>query len=213
LAGGANNNKQTNKQTQKPNRDASRPAVHQALREGSRLGLLPGGIPEIFEGYPNKPLSHPEDEFAIVPRGFVKMAFQHNLPIVPVYCFGATKMFQRLSLPNILEKWSLMLRISLCYFFGRAGLPIPFRQKIFYVMGDAIQPQSPNNNILLSSRSGLSGDDAAPTFNNNNNNTQEEEDAMVLDLHQRFCEELMRLFENHKELYGWGHKTLHLVTR
>lgn len=186
----------------KNNRDASRPAVHRALIEGSRLGLLPGGIPEIFEGYPNKPLTHPDDEFAIVPRGFVKMALHHNLPIVPVYCFGATKMFKRLQLPSVLEKWSLMLRISICLFFGVAGLPIPFRQKIFYVMGDALKPNM--------SSSGQGG--AAPN-NHGHSTTNTHEEEMVLDLHQRFCEELMRLFENHKELYGWGHKTLHLVTR
>lgn len=73
------------------NSDASRPAVHQALVEGDRIGLIPGGIPEIFEGYP-KPLTHPDDEFTIVPRGFLKMALQHQIPVVPVFCFGATKL-------------------------------------------------------------------------------------------------------------------------
>jgi Diacylglycerol acyltransferase len=188
----------------KHNSDASRPAVHRALTEGSRIGLLPGGIPEIFEGYPNKPLTHPDDEFAIVPRGFVKMALRHNLPIVPVYCFGATKMFKRLQLPSVLEKWSLMLRISICLFFGVAGLPIPFRQKIFYVMGDSLKPNM--------SFSGQQGDASLGNNGNLTTNTGPgHEEEMVVDLHQRFCEELMRLFENHKELYGWGHKTLHLL--
>lgn len=166
--------------------DASRPTVNRALQQGDSIGLVPGGIPEIFEGYP-KPLSHPVDEFSIVPKGFLKMALRHKLPVLPIYCFGGTKMLKRLPLPDIVERISLMLRISICLFFGRFGLPIPFRQRLFYVMGDPIQPPADKNVT----------------------NESEAVDA----LHQQFCEELMRLFEKHKEVYGWGHKTLHLLHR
>ena len=170
--------------------DASRPSVHQALQQGDRLGLIPGGIPEMFEGYP-KPLTHPDDEFSIVPQGFLKMALRHNIPVTPVYCFGITKLFKRLPLPDMVERLSLMLRMSICLFFGVAGLPIPFRQKLFYVMGDPI----------------------ISTNNNGEAQTPEQENELVDELHQKFCEELMRLFENNKDIYGWGHKTLHLISR
>jgi len=168
--------------------------VDQALSEGSRIGLVPGGIPEIFEGYP-KPLTHPDDEIAIVPKGFLRMALRHQIPVVPVYAFGITKLFKRLQLPDIVERWSTMLRISICLFFGVAGLPIPFRQKLFYIMGDPIVPPSTD------------------TANASTVNTAEQETQAVNQMHQAFCEELMRLFENHKELYGWGHKSLHLISR
>ena len=155
------------------------------------MALIPGGIPEIFEGYPNKPLTHPDDEYSIVPRGFLKMALQHKVPVVPVYCFGATKLLKRLPLPDIVERISLALRISICLFFGVSGLPIPFRQKLFFVMGDPVD---------------MPDDDAAVRQDNN-------EDELMNIMYQQFCNELTRLFENNKETYGWGQKTLHLISR
>ena len=169
--------------------DASRSSVHDALEAGDRIGLIPGGIPEMFEGYP-KPLTHPDDECSIVPKGFLKMALRHNIPVTPVYCFGITKLFKRLPLPDIVERISLLLRMSICLFFGVAGLPIPFRQKLFYVMGDPI-----TTNTAIGQQ------------------TPEQENELVDQLHTKFCEELMRLFENNKDIYGWGHKTLHLISR
>ena len=126
----------------------------------------------MFEGYP-KPLAHPDDEFSIVPKGFLKMALRHNVPVVPVYCFGATKMLKRLALPDIVERISLLLRVSICLFFGKFGLPVPFRQKLFYVMGDPIQPPT------------------GPIAN---------ESEAVDQMHQQFCDELMRVFENNKQV-------------
>jgi len=59
--------------------DASKSSVHKALVHGDRIALIPGGIPEMFQGYP-KPLTHPDDEYVIIPKGFIKMALQHNVP-------------------------------------------------------------------------------------------------------------------------------------
>ena len=71
------------------------------------------------------------------------MAAKHQIPIIPVYCFGSSMLLKRLKLPHFVEKLSLMLRISLVVFFGRWGLPIPFRQRLLYVMGRPIYPQFP----------------------------------------------------------------------
>jgi 1-acyl-sn-glycerol-3-phosphate acyltransferase len=166
-------------------RDASRPAVNQALAQGDRIGIVPGGIAEIFQGYP-QPSTHPDEEYAIVGKGLVRMAIQHNLPMIPVYCFGATKLLHRVQLP-LLEQLSRWLRISICFFYGRYGLPIPFRQRLLYVIGAPIYP---------------------PSTTIGTENVQERVDRM----HQDFCEELLRLFEQYKESYGWGYKTLKLVS-
>jgi len=174
-------------------RDASRDNVERALAEGKRIGLVPGGIAEIFEGYP-KSSAHPDDEYAIVRRGFLRLAVKYGIPVVPIYCFGATKMFHRLELP-ILERISVLLRISICVFYGVCGLPIPFRQKLSYVMGDPIYPPQ-----TTSANANGSGDGDAVA-------------AAVGDMHERFCDELLRIFDRHKEAYGWGHKTLKLVAK
>ena len=44
--------------------DASRLSVDRALAAGDRIGLAPGGISEMFEGYP-KPGTHRDEEYAI----------------------------------------------------------------------------------------------------------------------------------------------------
>jgi 1-acyl-sn-glycerol-3-phosphate acyltransferase len=140
----------------------------------------------MFEGYP-KPGTHPDEEHIILNsrKGFVRMAVKHGVPLLPVYCFGATKMFKRLELPA-LEHLSILLRVSICVFFGSCGLPMPFRQRLLYVMGSPLFPLNANSNAV--------------SF-----------DELVDDLHARFCDELIALFDRHKESYGWDRKTLRVV--
>lgn len=168
--------------------DASRPAVDRALSLGSRIGLAPGGIAEMFEGYP-KPNTHPDEEYMIVRKGIFRMAIKHGVPIIPVYCFGNSKLLRRLELPSIVEKLSLLFRVSFVVFFGRWGLPIPFRQRLLYVMGQPILPPSA---------------DERPDFGLN---------EQVDDMFTRYCEEMIQIFDRHKESYGWAHKTLVTLSR
>jgi 2-acylglycerol O-acyltransferase 2 len=161
--------------------------VDQALSEGSRIGLAPGGIAEMFEGYP-KYLTHPDDEYTIIRKGIFRMAIQHGVPIIPVYCFGSTKLLKRLQLPAIVEKISLMLRVSLVLFFGQWGLPMPFRQRLLYVMGKPIYPpegSSVDSPVLLN----------------------QQVDEMLAE----YCEEMVRIFDRHKESYGWAQKSLKTI--
>jgi Diacylglycerol acyltransferase len=168
--------------------DASKPAVEQALAQGDRIGIVPGGIAEIFEGYPKRG-AHVDEEYAIVRQGFLRLALRHHVPVVPIYCFGATKMFRRWNVP-ILERLSTLWRASIVIFYGVCGLPIPFRQKLLYVIGNTIDPK---------------------TLYTGNANADEQ--SMVDAMHKQFCSELVRIFERHKEAYGWGHKSLKLITK
>lgn len=167
--------------------DASRSAVDMALAGGARVGLAPGGIAEMFEGYP-KPGTHPDEEYAIVNsrKGFIRLAIKHDVPVVPVFCFGATKMLKRLQLPSFFEQISNMMRVSICIFYGAWGLPIPFRQKLLYVMGDPIYPPLPSSD---------------------HSSLQRQVDVM----HAEFCNALSHLFEKYKRSYGWDRKVLKLV--
>jgi len=175
--------------------DASRSAVDKAISEGSRIGLAPGGIAEMFEGYP-KTGTHPDEEYAIVRKGIFRLAVQHGVPIIPVYCFGSTKLLRRLQLPSLVEKISLLLRVSLVVFYGQGFLPIPFRQKLLYVMGKPIYPNG--------------GDRHNESSSSLNGSTT---DQQVDEMFARYCEEIIRIFERQKESYGWAHKTLKLITR
>ena len=151
----------------------------------------------MFEGYPNPPCTHVDDEAALIKsrKGFIRMAIQHQTPIIPVYCFGATKLFQRLNLP-LLQKISRILKISICIFYGRLGLPIPFRQRLLYVMGNPIYPP----------------DIAHSNYNAGNNISSDQVFRQNVDeMHEKFCDELLRIFDKYKESYGWGDKILHLT--
>ena len=181
--------------------DASRSAVSRALAppytsdHPGRVGVSPGGIAEMFETYP-KPGFHPNDEAALLKdrNGLFKLAMKHKLPIVPVYCFGATKMLRRVQLPAFVETLSRMLKISLCLFFGKLGLPIPFRQRLMYVMGKTLFPPLPRDGVNTSMMEG-----------------GEEFDERVQEMHDAFCNEITRIFERNKDHYGWGNKNLRLV--
>merc|ERR1712194_164640 len=181
--------------------DASRSAVSSVLSQradGSnaaqsrRVGISPGGIAEMFETYP-KPGFHPNDEGALLKHrnGMFKLACRHNMPIVPVYCFGATKMFRRVQLPHFIETLSRALKISLCLLFGKLGLPIPFRQRLMYVIGKAIWPTATDADIGQ-----MPG---------------EEFDRHVQDMHDAFCQEMKRIFDRNKGHYGWENKTLRII--
>mmetsp|Transcript_21749 Transcript_21749/g.33015 ORF Transcript_21749/g.33015 Transcript_21749/m.33015 type:complete len:147 (-) Transcript_21749:1649-2089(-) len=146
----------------------------------------------MFEGFP-RPGTHPDDEYVLARhQGFIKMAVEHGVPIVPIYCFGASKMFRRLQLPNIVEKISKLLRISIVILFGAWGLPIPFRQRLLYTVGEPIYPSY--------IRECASKPIDPVSFQN-----------QVNEMHEKFCKSLENMFERHKSSYGWGHKTLKLV--
>lgn len=110
-----------------------------------------GGIAEILQD------PDPEHEYAIIGRGIFRMAAKHRIPIIPVYCFGSSMLMKRLKLPYFVEKLSLMLRMSLVIFFGKWGLPIPFRQRLLYVMGRPIYP--PQDASTMATMSGYTETD------------------------------------------------------
>ena len=165
--------------------DASRRAVSSALNSSDIVGISPGGIAEMFETYP-KPGFHRNDEGFRVRQGIFKLALKHNRPVIPIYCFGATKMLRRVQLPAFIESLSRILKISICLFFGKMGLPIPFRQRLMYVMGKTIYPP-------LNVESGQLLEEQAQ------------------EMQRRFCDEIIRIFDNNKEHYGWGNKSIRWV--
>jgi 2-acylglycerol O-acyltransferase 2 len=73
--------------------------------------------------------------------------------------------------------------MSMVFFYGRWFLPIPHQSPILMVIGAPIPvPHIPH-----------------PT------------DEQVHSLHRRFMNEIQKLYDDHKHLVGWEHKTLHMV--
>ena len=148
----------------------------------------------MFEGYPKPPCTHINDECTLIQsrKGFIKMSIQHQTPVIPVFCFGASKMLKRVNLPILEKNISNIIRVSLCIFYGMTGLPIPFRQRLLYVMGSPIFPPSLADN-------------------DNNGRPREVSAQQVNKMHEKFCNELIRIFDKYKVSYGWDEKTLQLI--
>jgi hypothetical protein len=166
---------------------ANREVVDAALARGESLGITPGGIAEMFYGYP-QPGCHRLVEYAVLNKrkGFVKLAIKYGTDLVPTFIFGASKLYRRIVLPKIVEDISNYLRMSMVLFYGRLGLPIPFEIPMTYALGHAIETShwgSPKN--------------PAP--------------EVVDFVHNTFKAGLVRAFDDHKTAYGWGDRTLKLV--
>lgn len=157
---------------------ASPAAIDDALRKGHSLGIAPGGIGEIFlDPRKGKELLLLKDH-----KGFVKKAMAHGVPLVPVYVFGNSETLKRAPLPAVLEKVSRLVKASLVVFWGRWGLPVPFKVPLTFAIGEALSVER----------------NPAPS--------PEQVDA----LHSRFCEALTAVFDRYKGGYGWGNKVLEL---
>eukprot|EP00062_Callorhinchus_milii_P022365 gi/632980070/ref/XP_007906825.1/ PREDICTED: 2-acylglycerol O-acyltransferase 2-A-like [Callorhinchus milii] len=118
-------------------------------------------------------------------KGFIKLALQFGATLVPVFSFGENELFDQVPNPRgsvlrtIQERLQKMMGISLPLFHARGvfqysfGL-IPYRKPIYTVVGKAIEVEKKESP------------------------TQEDIDT----LHQKYMEELFRLFEDHKTKYN-----------
>jgi 2-acylglycerol O-acyltransferase 2 len=115
----------------------ARPATHKnmnkVLGSGHSVGLMAGGIAEIFLA--NR---HTEKIYLKKRKGFIKLALEHGAALVPVYYFGNTQLFD-FSANRTLSKISRQFRMSLLVYFGRWYLPVPYQEQITMIIGSPIE--------------------------------------------------------------------------
>ena len=164
--------------------DASAGSINQTLSAGHSIGVTPGGIAEMFWGYP-QPGCHPDEEYAVLRsrKGFIRFAIQYGCQIVPVFVFGGSKLYRRVVMPQFIVDLSRRWQTSLLLFYGKYGLPIPFQIPMMYAVGKAIH-----------------------TFVNVEPTVEE-----VDFVHNTFVTSLLSTFDSHKHEYGWGHKRLVII--
>lgn len=164
--------------------DASADSVEQTLAAGHSIGVTPGGIAEMFYGYPQTGC-HPDEEYAVLRsrKGFIRFAIKYGAQVVPIFVFGGSKLYHRVVAPQFLVDLSRRIQTSILLFYGKHGLPIPFPVPMTYAVGQAIQ-----------------------TFPDPYPTTEE-----VDFVHNVFVGALRGAFEAHKGEYGWGHKRLVIV--
>lgn len=145
--------------------------------------LVPGGIAEIF--LMRKDV---EQVFIKSRKGFIRLALQAGVDIVPVYGLGHTQLFTMFDsssgLGRLLMQLSRRLQISLPLGYGRFGMPlVPYSKPLAALVGKPIRVDAPNPNP-----------------------SNEEIDKV----HSEFLAELTRVYEKHKHLVpGFENKKLY----
>jgi Diacylglycerol acyltransferase len=156
--------------------------LHTLTQKQHNVGVILDGIAGMFQG------ASRDKELAYLKarKGIVKIALKAGVPIIPVYAFGHTAAYTVLVDPfGIMEKLSNDLQTSLTPFLGRWGwlLGPPRRIPITVCLGDPLQ---------------------CPKMENP---TQEQID----EYHTKLLAGFQQVFDQHKEAYGWKHKTLEFV--
>jgi acyl carrier protein/1-acyl-sn-glycerol-3-phosphate acyltransferase len=155
-------------------RSVDRKPFKDTLLSGRSVGIIPGGIAEMFS-------TNADTEIMMVQerKGFIAIALETGAQIVPCYCFGNTQTFFCGS-NRYLEYLSRVFRMSLILFWGRFGLPVPFRTAQITVIG---RP------LLLPKV-------VHPT------------PELINDYHEQYLRETRRLYDKYKNTYNWQQRKL-----
>jgi len=119
-------------------------------------------------------------------KGIVKIALRTGTPLVPVYAFGHTQLWRVIADPfGVLERLSIALDVSLVLGLGRWLWPLGPAQRtpVLVACGEPI---------------------CCPK-------TAEPSQQLIDEYHAKLVEGYVRVFEQHKDAFGWAHKELQLV--
>lgn len=151
-------------------------AISAALKAGDSVGIVPGGIAEMMK------TSMTMEHLVLEPRkGFVALAIEHGVPLVPVYVFGQSTLWTHLQPPAWVENISRNVGVSFILPWGRFFLA-PRKQQLLYAIGAPIATGTP--------------DGRAP------------DRAHVDAVHRAFIEAIRRLYDANKAAYGWADREL-----
>lgn len=114
-------------------RSADASSIQAILKEGGSAAVVVGGIAEMFLD-----TSDAERIYLKKRKGFVRLALREGAHIIPVFFFGNTRTLRKVD-SALLRTISRKLKMSIVIFYGRWGLPIPFRHPIKMVGGKHIR--------------------------------------------------------------------------
>jgi len=149
----------------------SRPHVSKRLEEGKSVILIPGGVRECMLLQEDS-----ENIFLSTRKGFIKLALQQGVSIVPAFAFGQSSAYHyaRLGPPLLPRRAVDMIARAVgflpMYIWGAHGSPLPRPVPIHVVLGKPIR---------------IKGKVANPTY------------AQLNEIHALYVEELKALFHRH----------------
>eukprot|EP01061_Rhynchopus_euleeides_P010851 TRINITY_DN20424_c0_g1_i1.p1 TRINITY_DN20424_c0_g1~~TRINITY_DN20424_c0_g1_i1.p1 ORF type:complete len:899 (+),score=284.18 TRINITY_DN20424_c0_g1_i1:212-2908(+) len=120
-------------------REVSRKTVISTLEEGLSPIVVVGGQSEMFH-------SRSRDKAIKIVRhhnGFFKIAQERQVPVMPVFAFGETKIYDNVDLPAM-QRWTKdRLGFPIPFFLmGRWGLPLPRRKQVILAVGAPLSPST-----------------------------------------------------------------------
>ncbi|KAL1454008.1 hypothetical protein WDU94_010305 [Cyamophila willieti] len=126
-------------------------------------------------------------EIILKPRkGFVRLAIKTGTPLVPVFTFGETDLYDQTSSPVLLriqEKIFHLTGVNLCIPVGRGLSLIPRRKELITVVGAPIDVPK----------------------------VSEPSQHLIDEYHNKYMDRLIRLFEEHKHKYVDNPEAIKLI--
>jgi len=162
--------------------DAGGQTARAVLRSGRSIFVYPGGEAEQMRTRKGRHSAHWGGR-----KGFVKLAVEYGIPVIPSYVFGETDCYDTLSFMLSLRMWICNnLKVALPLALGRWGTPIPHKVPLIAVVGKPIEvpkvaPKDPNFA------------------------------AEVDKAHAKVLEALIDLFDKHKAKYATADATLEVT--
>lgn len=159
--------------------DATKESAQAAVNAGHSIMVLPGGIHEMLV------TEHGREKLWLKNhKGFVRLALQNGLPLIPMYAFGASDLYHTHSFLDGLRMWiGSNLRVALPIFSGQHGTLCPLPVQVTIAVGAPIPVERQENP------------------------SQEALDAV----HARYVEALRALFEKHKAEVGMADRELEVL--
>lgn len=161
--------------------DASASVAKKTLERNKTIGISTGGVAEVFE-------TNNKDQVIVLKSrmGIIKLAFRTGADLVPCYLFGNTELLSLYtggSWHDFFCSLSRKIGFATIVFWGRFGLPVPYRIPILGVMSAPIPVPKKED----------------PT------------EQELQEYHQLLMDRMVALFEEHKHYYGWGDKKLVII--
>lgn len=162
--------------------DASAHIARAALDNKTTIGISTGGVAEVFE-------TNNKDQVIVLKSrmGIIKLAFRTGADLVPCYLFGNTELLSLwtggATWHEFFKNLSRKIGFATILFWGRFGLPVPYRIPILGVMSAPIPVPK----------------------------KEEPTDEELKFYHELLMQRMTDLFEEHKHAYGWGDKKLVII--
>ncbi|KAK7346252.1 hypothetical protein VNO80_20767 [Phaseolus coccineus] len=150
-----------------------------SLESGYSVVVVPGGVHETVFLEPGS-----EIVFLKERRGFVRIAMEMGVPLVPVFCFGQTNSYKWWKVPGkLIQKLARFMKIVPLFYWGIYGSPIPFKNPLYIAVGRPIELEKTSE----------------PTM------------EQVVKVQSQFIEALKDLFERHKAPAGYTNLQLKIL--